>query len=189
MRDTLLTKTKLNECGILNLHSSSGSGTHWVIWFKKGKDKFYFDSYGVQPPSELIAYLKSPIFCNRERIQQNGEMFCGHLCLFALKQLSLANKFSSCNKLFNIIIIKVPVDKFGRNGDRTTTVYTGTNIANLTNSFLRRDGGNTAIEAIDLNSNIIKKCGESVVKSRCCNQELCRHKRFYYCWQCCVWRY
>ena len=48
------------------------------------------------------------------------------------------------------------VDNFGRNGDRTTTVYTGINIANLTNSFLRRDGGNTAIEVIDLNSNIIK---------------------------------
>ena len=32
----------------------------------------------------------------------------------------------------------MPVDKFGRNGDRTTTVYTGINIAKLTNSFLRR---------------------------------------------------
>ena len=50
----------------------------------------------------------------------------------------------------------MPVDKFGRNGDRTTTVYTGRNIANLTNSFLRRDGGNTSIGAIDMNSNIIK---------------------------------
>ena len=76
-------------------------------------------------------------------------MFCGHLCLFALKQLSLGN-----NKLFNIVIIKMPIDKFGRNGDRTTTVYTGINIANLTNSFLRRDGGNTEIVAIDMNNNI-----------------------------------
>ena len=50
----------------------------------------------------------------------------------------------------------MPLDKFGRNGDRTTTVYTGINIANLTYSFLRRDGGNTAIGAIDLNSTIIK---------------------------------
>ena len=50
----------------------------------------------------------------------------------------------------------MPVDKFGRNGDRTTTVYTGINIANISNSFLRRDGGHTAIEAIDMNSNIIK---------------------------------
>ena len=50
----------------------------------------------------------------------------------------------------------MPVDKFGRNGDRTTTVYTGINTVNLTNSFLRRDGGNTTIGAIDMNSNIIK---------------------------------
>ena len=48
----------------------------------------------------------------------------------------------------------MPADKFGRNLDRTTTVYTGINITNLTNSFLR--GDNTAIEAIDMNSNIIK---------------------------------
>ena len=91
LRDTLPTKTKLNECGILNLDSSSGDDTHWMMLFKKGKDKFYFDSYGVQPPSELIAYLKSPIFYNSERAQQNGEVFCGHLCLFTLKQLSLGN--------------------------------------------------------------------------------------------------
>ena len=95
MRDTLLTKTKLNECGILNLDSSSGDGTHWVMLFKKGKDKFYFDSYGVQPPSELIAYLQSPIFYNSERVQQNGEVFCGHLCLFTLKQLSLGNNLQA----------------------------------------------------------------------------------------------
>ena len=58
LRDTLSTKTKLNECGILNLDSSSGDSTHWVMRFKKGKDKFYFDSYGVQSPNELIVYLK-----------------------------------------------------------------------------------------------------------------------------------
>ena len=54
----------------------------------------------------------------------------------------------------------MPVDKFGRNCDRTTTVYTGINIANLTNSFLRRDGDNTAIGAIDMNSNIIKNVAD-----------------------------
>ena len=56
----------------------------------------------------------------------------------------------------------MPADKFGRNIDRTTTVYTGINIANLTNSFLRRDGGSTAIAAIDLNSNIIKNVSDPV---------------------------
>ena len=62
LRDTLPKKAKLNEYGSLNLDSSFGDGTHWVVWFKNGKDKFYFDSYGVQPPSELTAYPKSPIF-------------------------------------------------------------------------------------------------------------------------------
>ena len=46
----------------------------------------------------------------------------------------------------------MPVDKFGRNGN---TVYTGINIGNLTNNCLRKAGGNTAIGAIDMNSNII----------------------------------
>ena len=90
-RDTLPKKAKLNECGILNLDSSSGDGTQWVMWFKKGKYKFYIDSNGVQPPSHLIAYLTSPIFYNSERVQLNGEIFCGHLCIFVLKQLSLGN--------------------------------------------------------------------------------------------------
>ena len=50
----------------------------------------------------------------------------------------------------------MPVHKFGRNGDRTTTVYTGVNIANLTNSFLRRDGGNTAIKLLILIAILLK---------------------------------
>ena len=33
LRDTLPKKAKLNECGILHLKSSSGDGTHWVMWF------------------------------------------------------------------------------------------------------------------------------------------------------------
>ena len=55
----------------------------------------------------------------------------------------------------------MPIDRFGRNEDRaTTTVYTGINTENLTNTFLRRDGGNTAIRVIDLNSNIIKNVSD-----------------------------
>ena len=90
-----LKKPKINECGILNLDSSSGNGTHWIMWFKRGKDNFCFDSFVVQPPSELIAYLKSPTFYNSERVQQNGEVFCGYLCLFSLKQLSLGNNLQT----------------------------------------------------------------------------------------------
>ena len=53
----------------------------------------------------------------------------------------------------------MPVDKFGRNGDRTT-VHIGINIATLTNSFLMRDGGNTAIGTIDMICYIIKNVAD-----------------------------
>ena len=83
MTDTLPKEAKLDECGISNYDSSSGDGTHWVVWFKKGKDKFYLDFYGVQHASELIAYLKSPIFYNNERVQQNGVIhISSHLICF-----------------------------------------------------------------------------------------------------------
>ena len=54
----------------------------------------------------------------------------------------------------------MPVDKLGRNGDRTTPVYTGINMANFTNSFLRRNGGNTAIGTNNMNSHIIKNVSD-----------------------------
>ena len=56
----------------------------------------------------------------------------------------------------------MPVDKFGRNGDRATPVYTGINIVNLTHTFLRRDEGNIAIGAIDFISNFIKNVSDPV---------------------------
>ncbi|ELU13787.1 hypothetical protein CAPTEDRAFT_213857 [Capitella teleta] len=57
LRDTLPRKPKRNECGIMNLDSSNGMGTHWVAWHKKGQHKYYFDSYGLPPPTEMIEYL------------------------------------------------------------------------------------------------------------------------------------
>ena len=84
----------------------------------------------------------------------------------------------------------MPVDKFGRNCDRATPVYTGINIANITNSFLRRDEGYTAIGALDMNSNIIKN-----VANPLSNQDVViknyiyTHTRFFYCLWCCVRRH
>jgi len=91
VRDNLPSKSRKDECGILNLDDSSGTGTHWVAWSRTNKNKFYFDSYGIQPPLELVEYLKDPILYNTERLQAKDQVFCGHLCLFVLKQLSLGH--------------------------------------------------------------------------------------------------
>lgn len=95
-----------SECGILNLDENTGEGTHWVCWFIAPledsehlkdalitREKFYFDSFGVQPPSELINYLGRPIYYNSERVQPIGTVVCGHLCLYVLKKLSDGEDF------------------------------------------------------------------------------------------------
>ena len=86
LRDTLPKKSKRNECAIMNLDDTSGDGTHWVEWFKRGNDKFYFDSFGLSPPTELNNYL-GDVFYPTEQIQPRQEVICGHLCLFVLKEM------------------------------------------------------------------------------------------------------
>ena len=88
LRDTLPKTLKRNECGILNLDDSSGNGTHWVAWHRQGTKKYYFDSFGLQPPLEMIKYLGSEILYNTEEIQPRDQVFCGHLCLYVLKEVS-----------------------------------------------------------------------------------------------------
>ena len=85
--DTLLEKPNKKECGIVNFDKSGGPGTHWVAWYKKGRTKIYFDSYGIQQPIEVVEYLGSPIRYNTDQLQPAGQVFCSHFCLYVLKEL------------------------------------------------------------------------------------------------------
>lgn len=85
MKDRLPQRIKNNESGIVNLDKSSGSGTHWVAYKKRGKVIKYFDSYGnLRPPLELLRYFCAKgrrIHYNEIRYQGLNEWNCGHLCL------------------------------------------------------------------------------------------------------------
>ena len=99
--DTLPKKPNKKECGIVNFDKSGGPGTHWVAWNKNGKTKIYFDSYGVQTPTEVIYYLGKPIRYNTDQVQPVGKVFCGHLCLYVLKELNAGQEFQNIlNKFF-----------------------------------------------------------------------------------------
>ena len=99
--DTLPKKANKKECGKVNFDKNGGPGTHWVAWYKNGRTKIYFDSYGVEPPIEVVGYLGNPIRYNTDQLQPAGQVFCGHLCLFVLKELSAGHEFQSVlNKLF-----------------------------------------------------------------------------------------
>lgn len=87
MRDLLPRKIYENECGIVNLDSSRGEGTHWVCYKKKGFIVQYFDSFGnLRPPVELQRYFNSggyytEVSYNYFPLQKENEVNCGHLCL------------------------------------------------------------------------------------------------------------
>jgi hypothetical protein len=85
----------------INLDSSHGSNTHWVCWFRDRDDKYYFDSYGLTPPMELVKYLQSPIYYNTDQVQPDGHIICGHLCLYVLQRLTMGDGFEE--RLNNLI--------------------------------------------------------------------------------------
>ena len=82
LRDTLPKKPKRNECAIMNLDDTSGDGMHWFAWFKRGDKKWYFDSFGLPPPTELNDYLDGDVFYPTEQIQPRQAV-----CLFVIKEM------------------------------------------------------------------------------------------------------
>lgn len=83
MRDTLPKKPYKFERGIVNLDTRNNPGTHWVAYYKKGNSVQYYDSFGCQPPPELIKYFGSActISYNSDQQQNINDIICGHLCL------------------------------------------------------------------------------------------------------------
>uniref|UniRef100_A0A2S2PM58 Ubiquitin-like protease family profile domain-containing protein n=1 Tax=Schizaphis graminum TaxID=13262 RepID=A0A2S2PM58_SCHGA len=83
MRDELPMKSWVNECGVLNLNNSTQNGSHWVAWKKIKNKKIYFDSFGIQPPKEVVKYLgKDNLWYTDRKFQDyNDPPICGHLCL------------------------------------------------------------------------------------------------------------
>ncbi len=94
MIDTLPKKPEENESAIVNLDVSSGPGTHWVCYYKKGSLVDYYDSFAYSPPIEIMNYLKGcEIWYNYEGNQIFDSVYCGHRCLeFLYKKRKVYNK-------------------------------------------------------------------------------------------------
>ena len=91
MRDELNKNRKStdNECLVLNIDHSNNEGTHWTCLFIKDGKLLYFDSYGYEPPLEVLNYYKGENrFYNSFKIQKYNEVICGHYCIYVLYKLS-----------------------------------------------------------------------------------------------------
>src|SRR5207244_10264516 len=91
MRDELKGKANHDESLILNMDESSGNGTHWTSLLVTKNCSFYFDSFGLPPPKEVINYCPDHSrYYNTFKIQKPEEVICGHYCIYVLYKLSLA---------------------------------------------------------------------------------------------------
>ena len=79
------------ECGIINLNDSTVDTEenkrtgHWVAYFIKDKNSYYFCSYGSPIPIALETYLPKPIHTHNLQIQEFGSSVCGELaCLWLM---------------------------------------------------------------------------------------------------------
>src|SRR5271163_4324739 len=78
-----LAKLRANtvECGVLNLNLSSEPGSHWTCWFQNNGNKYYFNSFGLLPPKELVDCLGSPILFSTFLLQRMSDKNCGKWCV------------------------------------------------------------------------------------------------------------
>ena len=94
MRDELKGKSSKNECLILNHDHSSNKGTHWTCLFIKDDIVYYFDSYGFEPPLEIRNYCSgNDRIYSTFPIQRDGEIICGHYCIYVLYQMNRGYNF------------------------------------------------------------------------------------------------
>ena len=93
MRDTLPRQTPHSvECGIINLNTSSQSGSHWVCYYRNKSNRICFDSFGQITQVEIQRYLKigTEFARGREVMQRNTD-----LCIFVLKSLASDEQFQA----------------------------------------------------------------------------------------------
>ena len=93
MRDSLPPTIMRKECGVVNLDSIIGGGTHWVTYHRDGPTAIYFDSYGLDPSLEIIRYLGCSMRTQTFQLQGPEDVICGHLCLHVLRELAAERKF------------------------------------------------------------------------------------------------
>ena len=87
--------SKRNMNLIINLQDSSQNGSHWVCLIIKGKNAFYFDSFGAKPDTYVTQYCRQNglrLGYNNYIIQDLSSTECGVFCIALLKYLANNNK-------------------------------------------------------------------------------------------------
>ena len=70
---------------ILNMSSTGHPGTHWVALHTYNDLTVYFDSFGIEPPVEVINWSLSRVLYSDYQLEELDGINCGQIALFCLK--------------------------------------------------------------------------------------------------------
>jgi hypothetical protein len=106
LKNVKLPKNKTTSAVINLQDTKDGQGTHWVAMFNNPNNRhiYYFDSYGVIPPTDVIKWLKSTekrILYNTSEIQNINSVACGWYCIAFIKHCLANNDYLTFVNLFN----------------------------------------------------------------------------------------
>lgn len=80
---------------IINLDDSFGGGTHWVSIFFGDNHIYYFDSFGITPPEDVVK-LSEKIgkeFCySSEQYQDFNSVLCGYYGMYFINEMSKSDE-------------------------------------------------------------------------------------------------
>ena len=92
-------------CYVVNLDDSFGIGTHWVAMHISSKVIYYFDSYDLNPPQELInlsVKMKKQYIFNNTQYQHLYSVLCGYYCIYFINERHNGRSYYNVIKPFSI---------------------------------------------------------------------------------------
>ena len=74
---------------VINMGDIDTGGTHWVAILMYPKMTIYFDSFGCEPPKQVLAFMQQrkvlSFYCDRQ-LQDLSSSSCGWFCIFMIEQ-------------------------------------------------------------------------------------------------------
>ena len=83
--DTLPNKPNNKECGIVNFDKSGGSGTHWVAWYKNGRNKLILIVMVFNHQKKLLSIWEMGLIIILIRYNREGRYSVGIYVYMYLK--------------------------------------------------------------------------------------------------------
>ena len=86
------------------MDDTEGQGTHWVVVYNVGNLCIYFDSFGVDPPEEVLGRMRKTnkkMVMNTFRIQDLKSIKCGFFCMYLIDELLKGGEYIDVLVYFN----------------------------------------------------------------------------------------